>query len=66
MEYAMMVSMGAVSQSTIVVTIVHDCQVSKENHTDYFLLKSNHLINLQSSLIIIAAFLCQFLVFIVK
>ncbi|KAK6479995.1 methenyltetrahydrofolate synthase domain-containing protein isoform X1 [Huso huso] len=27
MEYAMMVSMGAVSQSTIVVTIVHDCQV---------------------------------------
>ncbi|KAM9481687.1 methenyltetrahydrofolate synthase domain-containing protein isoform 2-T2 [Clarias gariepinus] len=27
MEYAMMVSMGAVNESTVVVTIVHDCQV---------------------------------------
>ncbi|KAM9765360.1 methenyltetrahydrofolate synthase domain-containing protein isoform 1-T1 [Menidia menidia] len=27
MEYAMMASMGAVSPSTVVVTIVHDCQV---------------------------------------
>ncbi|MBN3316595.1 MTHSD protein, partial [Atractosteus spatula] len=27
MEYAMMVSMGAVNDSTIVVTVVHDCQV---------------------------------------
>lgn len=27
MEYGMMVSMGAVSDSTVVVTIVHDCQV---------------------------------------
>lgn len=27
LEYAMMVSMGAVSQETPVVTIVHDCQV---------------------------------------
>lgn len=27
LEYAMMVSMGAVSQGTPVVTIVHDCQV---------------------------------------
>ncbi|XP_043937971.1 methenyltetrahydrofolate synthase domain-containing protein isoform X1 [Protopterus annectens] len=27
MEYAMMVSMGAVSENTVVVTIVHDCQV---------------------------------------
>ncbi|XP_018618924.2 methenyltetrahydrofolate synthase domain-containing protein isoform X1 [Scleropages formosus] len=27
MEYAMMVSMGAVSSATVVVTIVHDCQV---------------------------------------
>lgn len=27
MEYGMMASMGAVSDSTVVVTIVHDCQV---------------------------------------
>lgn len=27
MEYAMMVSMGAVNESTLVVTVVHDCQV---------------------------------------
>ncbi|XP_062861277.1 methenyltetrahydrofolate synthase domain-containing protein isoform X2 [Trichomycterus rosablanca] len=27
MEYAMMVSMGAVKDSTVVVTVVHDCQV---------------------------------------
>ncbi|XP_017321705.3 methenyltetrahydrofolate synthase domain-containing protein isoform X2 [Ictalurus punctatus] len=27
MEYAMMVSMGAVNESTVVVTVVHDCQV---------------------------------------
>ncbi|KAL7870937.1 hypothetical protein SRHO_G00084340 [Serrasalmus rhombeus] len=27
MEYAMMASMGAVNESTVVVTIVHDCQV---------------------------------------
>ncbi|KAM8945978.1 methenyltetrahydrofolate synthase domain-containing protein [Pelodytes ibericus] len=27
MEYAMMVSMGAITESTVVVTIVHDCQV---------------------------------------
>lgn len=27
MEYAMMVSMGAVSQDTVVITTVHDCQV---------------------------------------
>lgn len=26
MEYGMMASMGAVSDSTVVVTIVHDCQ----------------------------------------
>ncbi|RMC09301.1 hypothetical protein DUI87_14309 [Hirundo rustica rustica] len=30
MEYAMMVSMGAVREDTPVVTIVHDCQVSSE------------------------------------
>ncbi|OXB58184.1 hypothetical protein ASZ78_005445 [Callipepla squamata] len=30
MEYAMMVSMGAVTEDTPVVTIVHDCQVSYE------------------------------------
>ncbi|KAJ7416780.1 Methenyltetrahydrofolate synthase domain-containing protein [Pitangus sulphuratus] len=30
MEYAMMVSMGAVQEDTPVVTIVHDCQVSYE------------------------------------
>ncbi len=29
MEYAMMASMGAVCESTVVVTIVHDCQVSR-------------------------------------
>lgn len=28
MEYGMMVSMGAVNESTVVVTVVHDCQVS--------------------------------------
>lgn len=28
MEYAMMACMGAVCESTVVVTIVHDCQVS--------------------------------------
>lgn len=28
MEYAMMVSMGAVTEDTPVITIVHDCQVS--------------------------------------
>lgn len=28
MEYGMMASMEAVSDSTVVVTIVHDCQVS--------------------------------------
>lgn len=28
MEYGMMASMGAVSDSSVVVTIVHDCQVS--------------------------------------
>lgn len=28
MEYAMMVSMGAVQADTPVITIVHDCQVS--------------------------------------
>lgn len=28
LEYAMMAAMGAVSDSTVVVTIVHDCQVS--------------------------------------
>ncbi|XP_060774247.1 methenyltetrahydrofolate synthase domain-containing protein-like [Neoarius graeffei] len=27
MEYAMMISMGAVNESTVVVTVVHDCQV---------------------------------------
>ncbi|XP_004067391.1 methenyltetrahydrofolate synthase domain-containing protein isoform X1 [Oryzias latipes] len=27
MEYAMMVSMGAVNENTVVVTVVHDCQV---------------------------------------
>ncbi|KAK3570962.1 hypothetical protein QTP86_031236, partial [Hemibagrus guttatus] len=27
MEYAMMVSMGAVNESTVLVTVVHDCQV---------------------------------------
>ena len=27
MEYAMMVTMGAVNQDTVVVTTVHDCQV---------------------------------------
>lgn len=27
MEYGMMVSMGAVNDSTVVVTVVHDCQV---------------------------------------
>lgn len=27
MEYAMMVTMGAVSQDTVVITTVHDCQV---------------------------------------
>ncbi|XP_048887101.1 methenyltetrahydrofolate synthase domain-containing protein isoform X1 [Brienomyrus brachyistius] len=27
MEYAMMVSMGAISSATVVVTVVHDCQV---------------------------------------
>lgn len=27
MEYAMMASMGAVKDSTVVVTVVHDCQV---------------------------------------
>ncbi|KAM4602754.1 methenyltetrahydrofolate synthase domain-containing protein [Polymixia lowei] len=27
MEYGMMVSMGAVSESTVVVTVVHDCQI---------------------------------------
>lgn len=28
LEYGMMASMGAVSESTVVVTIVHDCQVN--------------------------------------
>lgn len=28
LEYALMAYMGAVSESTTVVTIVHDCQVS--------------------------------------
>ena len=28
MEYGMMASMGAVNESTVVVSIVHDCQVS--------------------------------------
>ena len=27
MEYAMMVTMGAVNQDTVVITTVHDCQV---------------------------------------
>lgn len=27
MEYAMMVTMGAVNQDTVVVSTVHDCQV---------------------------------------
>lgn len=27
MEYTMMVSMGAVNESTVVVTVVYDCQV---------------------------------------
>ncbi|NXS65718.1 MTHSD protein, partial [Pandion haliaetus] len=31
MEYAMMVSMGAVQEDTPVVTIVHDCQVKRRN-----------------------------------
>ncbi|KAH0619664.1 hypothetical protein JD844_000522 [Phrynosoma platyrhinos] len=30
MEYAMMVSMGAVKEDTVVVTAVHDCQISHE------------------------------------
>ncbi|KAL7979750.1 hypothetical protein Chor_004908 [Crotalus horridus] len=30
MEYAMMVSMGAVGQRTVVITAVHDCQISQE------------------------------------
>ncbi|XP_072321811.1 methenyltetrahydrofolate synthase domain-containing protein isoform X1 [Eucyclogobius newberryi] len=46
MEYGMMASMGAVNESTVVVTIVHDCQVVEipeklmENHdltVDYIL-----------------------------
>ncbi|XP_078139699.1 methenyltetrahydrofolate synthase domain-containing protein isoform X3 [Centroberyx gerrardi] len=46
MEYGMMVSMGAVDESTVVVTVVHDCQVVDipeeliENHdltVDYIL-----------------------------
>lgn len=28
MEYGMMASMAAVNESTVVVTVVHDCQVS--------------------------------------
>lgn len=28
MEYGMMASMGAVNESTVVVTVVHDCQAS--------------------------------------
>lgn len=28
MEYAMMVAMGAVNESTVIATVVHDCQVS--------------------------------------
>ena len=28
MEYAMMVSMGAVREDTVVITAVHDCQVT--------------------------------------
>lgn len=28
LEWAMMASMGAVNDSTVVVTVVHDCQVS--------------------------------------
>lgn len=33
MEYAMMLCMGAVTESTVVVTIVHDCQVSLLSNT---------------------------------
>lgn len=32
MEYGMMASMGAVNESTVVVTVVHDCQVGLLTH----------------------------------
>ena len=34
MEWGMMATMGAVRADTIVVTIVHDCQVDEEDEDD--------------------------------
>lgn len=34
MEYAMMVAMGAVNESTVIATVVHDCQVSSRLRPD--------------------------------
>ncbi len=35
-EYAIMACMGAVCESTVVVTIVHDCQVSRGGLGQHF------------------------------
>lgn len=53
MEYGMMASMEAVSDSTVVVTIVHDCQVSNFLTTccfvtsciGYFLMNTDYIKN---------------------
>lgn len=41
LEYGMMAAMGAVDESTVVVTIVHDCQVSLLFHH-----RSEHVIEI--------------------
>lgn len=51
MEYGMMASMEAVSDSTVVVTIVHDCQVScllttccfATSCIEYFLMNTDYI-----------------------
>lgn len=45
MEYGMMASMGAVNESTVVVTVVHDCQVSQSSWLQSELSETLELIN---------------------
>lgn len=42
----MMASMGAVNESTVVVTVVHDCQVSLLTHIFiYYLVTTRHTLS---------------------
>lgn len=53
MEYGMMASMGAVDESTVVVTVVHDCQVSSLMYVSgpCFFMEMGYLLSFLSSIV---------------